>query len=254
VRSGVIWAGVWYWYYRDTPREHSSVNAAERSLIEASISDRPSAGKRVIPWRRILRNPNVQKLSLMYFCYGYCIDVYLDWFPKYLHDQRGFDLKLMGLYASFPLLAGMAGDLLGGWLSDRWAARTGNLKTARRGVAMAGFLLAACAILPATFTTSPVASVLYSCVAVFGLEITVGVSWAIPIDIAGEYAGSVAAVMNTLGNVGSAISPALLAYVVGLHGWNLPFVISSVLCIAAAALFSQIDATRKIGAGYAARR
>jgi MFS family permease len=60
--------------------------------------------------------------------------------------------------------------------------------------------------------------------------------------------------MNTLGNVGSAISPALLAYVVGLHGWNLPFVISSVLCIAAAALFSQIDATRKIGADYAARR
>src|ERR1044071_2716618 len=31
---GLVWAVVWYWYYRDTPAEHSSVNAAERELIE----------------------------------------------------------------------------------------------------------------------------------------------------------------------------------------------------------------------------
>ena len=58
----------------------------------------------------------------MYFCYGYCISVYLDWFPTYLKDHRGFSLKQMGFYASLPLLAGTAGDLLGGWLSD-WILR-----------------------------------------------------------------------------------------------------------------------------------
>lgn len=182
----------------------------------------------------------------MYFCYGYCIDVYLDWFPTYLQDHRGFDLKHMGLYASLPLFAGTVGDLAGGWLSDRWAERSGNLRIARRGVAIAGFLLAAGAMLPATFTTSSTASVWYSCLAVLGLEMTVGVSWAIPIDIAPDYAGSVAAVMNTFGNLGSAVSPALLAYLVGLYGWSVPFVISSVLCLAAAALFLKIDAGRRI--------
>jgi MFS transporter, ACS family, glucarate transporter len=243
---GLIWAAVWYWYYRDAPAGHPGVNAAELRLIEESKAERSAAGPGGVPWRHILRSRHVWTLSLMYLCYGYCIDVYLDWFPKYLHDQRNFDLKQMGFYASLPLLAGTAGDLLGGWCSDRWARLSGNLKAARRGVAVSGFLLAAAAILPATFATSGTTSVYFSCLAVFGLELTVGVSWAVPIDIGGNYAGSVAAVMNTFGNIGSAVSPALLAYLVGLHGWNVPFVASSVLCLVAAVLFSRIDASCRI--------
>jgi sugar phosphate permease len=187
----------------------------------------------------------------MYFCYAYCLSVYLDWFPKYLNDHRGFNLTQMSYYASLVLLAGTIGDLLGGWISDRWARLRGDLARARRGVAVAGFLLAAGAILPATFTTSPTASVWYTCLAIFGLETTVGVSWAIPLDIGGDYAGSVSSVMNTCGNIGGAISPALLAYLVRFYGWNVPFVVASALCVAAAVLFGRIDATRRIFADQA---
>ena len=139
-----------------------------------------------VPWQKILSSSTLWPLSLMYFCYSYCLAVYLDWFPKYLNDHRGFNLLQMGFYASLPLLAGTGGDLMGGWISDIWAKRSGNLKLARRGVAVFGFLLAAAAILPATLTTSPTASVWYTCVAVFGLELTVGVSWAVPLDIGGR--------------------------------------------------------------------
>jgi len=242
---GVLWAAAWYWYYRDTPAEHPHVNGAERSLIERSVGVRRASARKV-PWRAILLSPSVWTLSLMYFCYGYSIDIYLDWFPKYLNDQRGFDLKQMGFYASLPLLAGAAGDLLGGSISDRCARTFGNLKAARRGVLLAGFLLAAAFILPATFTTRSTASVLYSCVAVLGLELTVGVSWAIPLDIGGDHAGSIASVMNTFGNLGSAVSPILLAYLVRLHGWSLPFLISCFLCVAGAGLSLGIDADKKV--------
>jgi len=138
---GLVWSAVWYWYYRDTPGEHSRISAAERRLIEESIGI-PSARTHSVPWRLILGSPSLWTLSLMYFCYGYAIDVYLDWFPKYLNEHRGFNLTQMGFYASLPLLAGAAGDLLGGTLSDRFAKRFGNLKMARRLVALAGFLLA----------------------------------------------------------------------------------------------------------------
>jgi sugar phosphate permease len=248
--AGLVWAAAWYWYYRDTPAEHSSVNAAERERIEAALGGARSARTHSVPWRRILRSPTLWTLSLMYFCYAYCISVYLDWFPKYLNERRGFELKRMVLYAGLPLLAGTAGDLLGGWLSDRRARRSGDLRGARRGVGVAGFLLAAAAILPATFTASPTRSVWYTCLAVFGLETTVGVSWAIPLDIGGDYVGSVSAVMNTCGNIGGAISPLLLAYLVRLYGWNVPFVVCAGLCVAAAVLFARIDATRKIFADH----
>jgi sugar phosphate permease len=243
---GLAWALLWFWYYRDTPGQHESVNAAELELIHSSLGGARSRTTRSVPWRRILSSATVWNLSLMYFCYSYCLAVYLDWFPKYLNDYRHFSLKQMGFYASMPLLAGTAGDLFGGWISDLWAERSGNLKLARRGVAIVGFLMAAAAILPATFTSSPTSSVWYTCIAVFGLELTVGVSWAVTLDIGADYAGSVSAVMNSCGNIGGAISPALLAYLVHAYGWNVPFVVASGFCLAAAALFARVDATRRV--------
>ena len=243
---GLFWAVAWYWFYRDTPAEHRNVNAAERGLIEESVGLRHARAK-TVPWRLILLSPSVWTLSLMYFCYGYSIDIYLDWFPKYLNDHRGFNLKQMGFYASLPLLAGAAGDLLGGSFSDWCAKRLGNLKVARRVVALAGFLLAAIFILPATYTANSVASVVYTCGAVLGLELTVGVSWAIPLDIGGDYAGSIASVMNTFGNLGSAVSPILLAYLVKLFSWNMPFLVCSWLCVGGALFSLGVNAEKKIG-------
>ncbi|MEK7404058.1 MAG: MFS transporter [Acidobacteriota bacterium] len=243
---GLVWVAVWFAYYRDTPGQHRSVNAAERELIHSSLGGPRAPTARAVPWRAILSSSTLWTLSAMYFCYAWCISVYLDWFPKYLNDHRGLDLKRMGLYASLPLLAGTLGDLAGGWASDLWVKRTGNLRRARRVVAVTGFLLASAGILPATFTRSPEACVVYTCLAVFALELTVGVSWAVPLDIGGDYAGSVSSVMNMCGNIGGAISPALLAYLVKGYGWEVPFVVSAALCLVAAALFARIDATRRI--------
>ncbi|MBK9170055.1 MAG: MFS transporter [Bryobacterales bacterium] len=243
---GLLWAAVWYWYYRDTPDEHRSVNEAELDLIHGALGGSKRRASPSVPWARILRSGTLWRLSAMYFCYGYCLAVYLDWFPKYLNEYRGFNLKQMGLMASLPLLAGTLGDLTGGWASDIWAKRSGNLKLARKGVAMAGFLLAAVTILPAALTPDAYASVAWTCLALFGLELTVGVSWAVPLDIGGDYAGSVSAVMNTAGNVGGALSPAILAYLVQAYNWEMPFLLASALCATAAGLFSMIDSTRRI--------
>jgi len=242
---GLAWAALWYWYYRDTPAEHPAVNSAERDLIQGTLGSR-TVPSNTVPWRAILSSRTLWIVSMMYFCYGYCLNVYLNWFPTYLTEHRHFSLKRMGIYASLPLLAGVFGNIGGGSASDYLAHRTGNLKWSRRSVAVFGFLLAAAAVVPATFTEDPYASVWYSCVAVFGLEITVGVSWAIPLDIGGDFAGSVAAVMNTAGNIGGAIAPALLAYQVQAYGWNVPMLVPAALSLAAAALFLKIDATRRI--------
>ncbi len=243
---GLVWAAVWYLWYRDTPEEHRWVNEAERERIRTALGGRRSAKTTSIPWRNILSNSTLWYLSAMYALYGYCLAIYLDWFPKYLVEHREFNLTQMGFYASLPLIAATVGDFVGGWTSDEVAKRTGNLKLARRGLAMAGFLVAATGILLATLSQDSVASVLYTCLGVFGLEITVGIAWAIPLDIGGDYAGSVSAVMNTCGNIGGAISPLLLAYLVEARGWDTPFLLASALCVLAAALWTRIDANKRI--------
>lgn len=247
---GVAWAALWFWYYRDTPREHASVNAAELEMIEGALG----AGRaRVsVPWRHLLANSQLWVLSAMYFCYAYCINIFLTWFPKYLHDARGFDIALMGLFASMPLMAGVVGDLLGGWVSDLLVKRGLGLKMARRSVAVVGFLTAAVMIPLAAAADGHVASILFFCIALFGLELTVGVSWAVTLDIGGEYAGSVSAVMNTLGNSGAAVAAALTGYIVTMSGWFSAFAVLSALCLIAAALFLKIDASRKLRDGQGA--
>ena len=238
---GVVWAAVWFSYYRDTPEEHSSVNTAERELI--------GSGKKrsnVVPWRQILSHGNLWILALMYFCYNYNLNVYNDWFPSYLRESRGLSLAQMGFYASLPLFAGTLGDLAGGWFSDVVLRRTSNVNLARRWVAIAGFLLSAAATVPATLAHDPKVSVAFYCVAFFGLEWTVGISWAIPLDIGGDFAGSVSAVMNTFGNIGGAISSTVVTYMATLYGWNAPFMMTAALCLIAAALYLKIDATKRI--------
>jgi len=199
-----------------------------------------------VPWGRILADPGMWYLSAMYFCYNYCLATYLDWFPTYLIQHRHYDLKHMGIYASFPLLAGTVGDLAGGWFSDVLLRATGNVRMSRRAVAVGGFVLAGVGMLPAALTGDPQTSLIWNCIAFFGLEVTVGVAWAIPLDIGGDCAGSVSAVMNTCGNIGGAISPAALAYLVKAYGWNMPFLVTASLCVIGAVLYAKIDASRKI--------
>jgi MFS family permease len=217
---GLIWAAVWFWYYRNTPDEHKSVNSEEREQIRSALE--LARGSKST---QSLRSRQMWILSAMYFCYAYNLSVYLVWFPKYLNDHRGFNLQRMGFYASLLLLAGTVGDIFGGCLSDLWAKRSNDLKTARRAVGAAGFLVSALAMVPACLTKNPMTCVWLSCVAIFALESTVGVSWAITLDIGGDSAGSVCSVMNTCGNLGGAIGSALSAYLVVMYGWSSPFLV-----------------------------
>ena len=150
------------------------MNAAERRLIADAIGPR-DAGTNKVPWKRILSSPQMWLLATMYFCYNYPLGIYLDWFPKYLNAARGFSVEKMGFYASLPLFAAVVGDLAGGWISDIWARHT-NLRTARKRVAVIGFVIAGTGILTACLTPNALISVAWSCMAMFGLELTVGVA------------------------------------------------------------------------------
>jgi sugar phosphate permease len=242
---GWLWAAVWYWYYRDDPREHESVNAAELEKLEHALG-RATTVKKIVPWKQILSNPQMWLISSMYFCYGYGIVTFLTWFPTYLIQARDFTLAEMGLYASAPLAAGVIGNLVGGYFSDHLIKRTNNLKFARRVVAIFGFVIAGVMVPFASSAPDPLISVLFFAIAVFGLEITVGVSWAVTLDVGKEYAGSVASVMNTFGNIAGAIAAAATGYIVTYADWNLAFTILGVLSLFAAVLFLKIDASKTL--------
>ena len=182
----------------------------------------------------------------MYFCYGYAVNMFIAYYPKYLDAARGYSLKEMGFFASLPLAAGVVGDILGGVFSDAIIHRTGKIKFARQSVAIVGFLIAAFCCPLAVLEPDRYISALLFGFTVFGLELVVGNAWAVTLDIGGSFAGSCSAVMNTAGNIGGAIMATATGFIVTRYGWNASFYVVSGLSVLGAILFTQIDAGRKL--------
>lgn len=74
---GVIWALVFRWWYRDDPREHRSVNAAELALLPVE----PGAGDVVVPWGKLARSLTVWGLCGQYAALSYAWYFFITWFP-----------------------------------------------------------------------------------------------------------------------------------------------------------------------------
>jgi sugar phosphate permease len=152
----------------------------------------------------------------------------------------------MGFYASLPFIAGLIGDVTGGVVSDALVKRTSNIRFARRIVSVVGFWVSSVTVLCAAGAVDPMVSLAWFAVALFALELTVGVSWAVTLDIGGEFAGSVSAVMNTMGNIGAAMAVAVTAGLATRFGWASAFVVIAALAALAGLITFTIDASRRL--------
>jgi sugar phosphate permease len=166
--------------------------------------------------------------------------VYLQWLPTYLSEERQFSQLKVGLTASLPLLAATIANPIGGSVSD-WLAGAWGLRRGRVSVLVAGFLVAAIALVPGVLSRDSSTALACLVVALAGLELTVAVSWAMCIDLGRQFSGSVSGVMNTGGNLGGACGAVVVGYMATLYGWTSVFVLASALCLAAAALALFLD-------------
>ena len=240
---GLVWSILWYFAYRDLPEEHALVNADELKTIrgtdaqgnplKANISKKPT-----VPWGTMLRSPNMWAIMCAYFTYVYCLWIFLSWLPSYLVEFRHFTLIKVGIFASLPLWAGVIGDTVGGLATDWLLAKTGNIKFARRAVAITGMLGCAVFIVPAAITNSAYTAVYCLTAAMFFLECTIGPSWAVPMDIGGEHSGTVSGMMNMAGNIGGALSPLVFGVLVQFGSWQAPFIVAASLLVLGSAVWA----------------
>ena len=67
----------------------ASMPASMRPSGTRSTPRWASAKKRQpIPWKLILCSRQMWTVAAMYFCYGYCLNMFLAWYPKYLDSAR----------------------------------------------------------------------------------------------------------------------------------------------------------------------
>ena len=140
---GVIWAVLFYRWYRDEPSEHPAVNRAELALLPPASETSIAHGG--VPWRLIFSTPSVWLLSIQYMCLAYGWWFYINWLPTYLRDARGTGFKMGALLSGLPLLLGGLGCLVSASLVPRLTRRFGSVAISRRIIAVTGSSAPRCA-------------------------------------------------------------------------------------------------------------
>lgn len=219
---GLIWAVLFYRWYRDNPEDHASVNAAERELLRETET-RP-AQSRGVPWGILLRSRSVQLLSLQYFFVSFSWYFYLTWLPTYLQEHHKLTSVQSAGYAVFPLFFCGIGSLFCGFATQYVVRWTSDIRRTRRLMASIGFLGAGLFLTLATRMPDVNWTMAMMAVACFFNDQVIPHSWASCMDIGGKYwASSVAGTMNLMGNLAGTASSVLGGYLLQRTGndWNL---------------------------------
>jgi MFS family permease len=223
---GLIWVGLWFWYFRDDPKEHPLITQAEL----AALPQRPKGPSPIVPWARLVAR--MWPVTLTYFCYGWCFWLYLTWLPLFFKNQYALDISKSATFAAGVFVAGVIGDTMGGIISDSVLRRTGNLRLARVGVTVLGLIGALCSLLPIVFVQNITVVALCLSGGLFFIEIVIGPMWAIPMDIAPKYSGTASGLMNSGSAFAAIVSPLVAGFVIDSTGnWFLPFLMSMALLL-----------------------
>jgi MFS family permease len=231
---GVAWSLVFWVVYRDRPEQHPAITGTELAL---ALDGTPSTARErtPTPWRALFSSRTTWGLIIGSAAYTYCIFFYTTWLPTYLIEHHGVSIAQMGVLASLPLFAGMAGDVLGGLISDWILRRTERIEIARKAVVVPSFLLAALALIPAATVSDAYLSVACLALSLFFMELMTGPWWSVPGDVAGAHAGTLSGVMNMAANIAGAISPIVFGVFTQAGGnWTVPFFISAAILVAGA--------------------
>ncbi len=201
---GVIsfaWVGLWWFYFRDDPRDHKGVTEEEIAVLPAGEDSgrtpRGAVGAAA---------PPMLPVTLTDFCYGWTLWLFLNWIPSYfLHNIISTSRNPRSLPRASSSQASS---------ETRWARRQrqdpeadgrrlqGPRQRHRRRLPRGLRLHAAGAV---HHRPAPITLCLSG--AFFFAELIVAPIWAVPMDIAPQYSGTASGFMNFGFGLAGMISP-----------------------------------------------
>jgi ACS family glucarate transporter-like MFS transporter len=220
---GVLIGVLWYFIFRDHPDQAKSISQQEKDLI-LSHRQQPSSEKgSKLPFSTIIKSGNMWKAMFQYICSNFTFYFTLSWMYPYLQTKYQLGGVETGLYAMIPLIGGAFGNWFSGILVDA-IYKNGNWKGSRRIPAIIGFALAALGIVMMPQVNTPILSVIFLSIAIFGADMTLSPSWSFCIDIGKEHAGAVSGTMNMAGNfLGAFVTMLAFPYLLKWTGSHNPF-------------------------------
>lgn len=222
---GFLWLAVWVVFYR-LPRQHPRISADELQLIEAERGSQEEPA--TVPLTRLLGLRAVWGCMLVRMVTDPVSYFFLFWIPKYLQQERGFDLADVGKYSWIPFVAIALGNVVGGALPG-WLMRLGwSYNRARKTV-----MLCASCIIPLCFVALVRVPDVASALTLLSAAMFSHAAW-LSIGLPGEIfpahvVGTISGLSGCLGGVMGIISQQLIGWTVQHVSYTPIFMVGSVL-------------------------
>jgi len=270
VAGGLVFTALFAVIFRNSPREHLGVNAAEAAMFGPTHdAGRPYEGGREslavvksqsskaefrqrlpTPFGQLLRSikpralVNLIMLNIQTILSTLADNIYSSWIPLFLWEVHHLKFEAMGIYSSLPLFGGAIAGMAGGALNDWCIARTGNRRWSRSGIAALGKGLAAALLLVAlVWYDNPYVFCVFLFTVKFVGDWSLSTSWGVVTDIGGRMTASVFAFNNAVAGIGFIVAPVLFGYLAQHHGWTAVFIAVAITYILCAASWLVIDCT-----------
>jgi MFS family permease len=244
---GLVWAAVWYAWFRDSPEE-------KRGSVSPALTTATGSSHRshVFPWRQAYRSGTVWSMLGLAFCYVYVYNFFQTWFHTFLVRGRGFSESSL-LLSALPFVVAAFANVAGGAASDVLVRRIGA-KRGRRVVGATALSAAAVFTIAAMLTPQQMLAVVFLALTYGAITFQQSGVFGVCLDVGGPCAGAMVGLMNMVAQVGGLVGSVLYGYIVDRTGsYDAPFIPMTALLLLGAALWTKVDASRELDSGPRAR-
>lgn len=243
---GIVGLGValvWYAVVRDRPAQHPLVSDAELAHITSDQTPDETAdpNDQDVPglWSYV-RHQSVWGNALAFFGFSWILFMFLSWYPVFLVEEHGVDLKSLAWAGSLPWIAGAVGTAAGGVLSDYLVRRTNAPFATRKWMAVICLGGAALLVFPIAMVGTTVGAVALLTAALLLLYLgNVQFFALVAAAVHASRLGSVTGFVHFCANCAAIVAPVVTGFLVGTVGsWSLAFGVAAALALTGAVVLA----------------
>lgn len=215
---GILWSLGFYCWYRNQPEEFTGISQAELAELPTPHQQRATTG--TFTWSKLLTSPVLWLISTQQFFRAAGYIFFATWFATYLQDVRNFSKQESGIATGCTFAGVLVGTLFGGVISDWILIRTGSVRWARQGVAIAALALCAACVTGFFFVRGETRLINIIAVGLITLATTFSgiagpAAYTVTIEISGKHVPTVFGCMNMAGNLGAGLLAELTPRLLG---------------------------------------
>jgi sugar phosphate permease len=243
---GFVIAALWYWLVKDNPSQSPFCSAAEVDYINSKEKVAPGSPTKTVASRKagsrmidrfiraraitpldtnskVVRSWSLWGCALGYFFMVGITYAIMTWVPTYLVSVKKFTVIKMGFVAAAPWVGAMAGNIIGGWLSDKvFAGRRKPVMLITTALTVVMMYL----LIYSPNEPALLAAVLFAT----GIMLNLGYSTflAYPMGLASkDRCPFAASIVNTAGSLGGAFALFVVGLLLDAYSWDSVFMFLS---------------------------